>query len=278
MLFRKILRLAAVVLLAGAGVYAYHAAELYFFQEKHIYHPEKSWLATPEAEGMAYEDVALRSSDGVGLSAWYIPSERANGSVIFFHGNARNMSSDLDAVRLWHQFGYHVFIFDYRGYGKSEGSPSEEGMYRDAQAAWDWVVRVKKESPDRIVLCGRSLGAAVAADLASKHLPKALILEAAFTSLPEAGQDLYPYFPVKLLSKYRYDTLGKLKEVRCPVLLVHSRDDQLIPFRHAQMLYAAVGGKKELITLGGPHIGGYEPTLPKYHEGLRRFLKKLTLD
>lgn len=272
---KKILRVVTLLFLIFFGYFVYRMADLYFRQEKYVYRPEKIWKATPASDNLAYENLAFRSSDGVGLSAWYIPSEASRGSVIICHGNARNMSSDLDAVKMFHEFGYHVLIMDYRGYGKSEGSPNEQGTYRDAQAAWDLLVHSKRESPDRIVICGRSLGAAIAVDLASKNPPEALILEAAFTSLPDAAQGLYPYFPVKLFSKYHYDTLDKLKRIRCPVLIVHSRDDELIPFHHAQRLYEAVAGKKDFIEIGGQHKGGYPPTLKKYQQGVKRFLDTL---
>lgn len=269
---KKILRFAALLLLFFAGYYVYRAADLYFHQEKYVYHPEKIWTATPASEGLPYEDLTLQSSDGMRLSAWYIPAEQSKGSVLFLHGNARNMSADLDAIKMFHDLGYNVLTLDYRGYGKSEGRPDEEGTYRDAQAGWDWLVGVKGESPKRIVICGRSLGSAIAADLASKNASGALILEAAFTSMSNAAQGIYPYVPVKFLSRYRYDTLNKLKNVRCPVLIVHSREDELIPFRHAEQLYAAVSGRKDLLELGGLHKGGYQPTLEKYHEGVKRFL------
>ncbi len=272
---KRFLRTAALFLLIAAGTYVYRAGDLYFHQEKYIYHPQKAWTATPESEGLAFEEAAFRSSDGVKLSAWYIPASDPKGTILFLHGNKQNISLDLDALKMFHGLGYHILTLDYRGYGKSEGSPSEEGMYRDAQAAWDWLVRVKQESPERLVISGRSLGAAVAADLASKNEPRALILEAAFTSLPEAAQDLYPYFPAKVFSKYRYDTFSKLPRIHCPVLIVHSREDELIPFRHAERLYAALPGKKDFVELGGPHKGGFKPTLGKYHDGIRRFLDTL---
>ena len=272
---KKVLRLGALIFLLFAGYYVSRAADLYFRQGKYVYHPEKKWTATPASEGLAYQDLILHSSDGIKLSAWFVPSAIPKGTVLFCHGNARNMSSDLDAVKMFHGFGYAVLILDYRGYGKSEGSPDEEGTYRDVQAAWDWLLQSQQQAAARIVICGRSLGAAIAADLASKNTPEALILEAAFTSLPEAGQDIHPYFPVKLISRYRYDTLSKMDRIHCPVLIVHSRDDELIPFRHAQRLYAAVTGKKEFIEVGGPHKGGYKPTLGKYQRGVQRFLTEL---
>jgi len=269
----RIFRSLAVIFVLFSGYYLYRAGDLYFHQAKYVYHPEKAWKATPQTWGLAYEDLTLESADGVKISAWYIPSDISKGTVLFCHGNARNMSSDLDAVRMFHGFGYNVLILDYRGYGKSAGQPDEEGTYRDAQTAWDWLVRQKHELPERIVICGRSLGAAIAADLASKNQSKALILEAGFTSLPAAGQALYPYFPVKLLSRYHYDTLSKARSIRCPVLIVHSLDDELIPFRQAKELYAAFTGEKQFVEIGGPHKGGYKPTLGKYHEGVKNFLE-----
>jgi hypothetical protein len=273
---KKVSRFASFLFLFLAGSYIYWACELYLHQEKYVYYPSKIWKKTPAADGLAYEDLKLHSSDGVELSAWYIPRENPKGSVLFLHGNGRNMSGELDAVRMFHDFSYNVLTLDYRGYGKSGGVPDEEGTYRDAQAVWDFLVRDKKESSARIVVYGRSLGAAIATNLVSKNnKPQALILEAAFTSLPDAGQDIYPIFPVKYFSKYHYDTIDKLKLIHCPVLIVHSRDDQLVPFRHAKSLYEVVTGKKELIEIGGPHKGNYQPTLQKYKDGVKRFLDSL---
>jgi fermentation-respiration switch protein FrsA (DUF1100 family) len=242
-----------------------------------VFHPLKEWKTTPDAQGLAYEDLTVTALDGTHLSAWYIPASQAKGSVLFFHGNSRNMSSDFDAILLFHRAGLNVLTIDYRGYGKSEGSPTEEGTYLDAEAAWIWLTTVKGERPGRIVISGRSLGAAIAADLASKHAPAGLILEAAFTSLPDAAAAVYPYFPVRLLSHYRYDTLSKLPKIKCPVLIVHSRQDELIPFSQGERLYRAVSGAKTFVELGGPHKGGYQPTIARYEAGVERFLKELAL-
>src|SRR3989338_4141072 len=126
-------RFVALLLLGLAGLYAYLGADLYFNQASHVYHPEKGWAATPESKGMAFEELMLMSSDGVRLSAWHIPSASPKGTILVCHGNARNMSGDMDVIEMFHVLGYDVFILDYRGFGKSEGSPDEEGTYRDAQ-------------------------------------------------------------------------------------------------------------------------------------------------
>ena len=272
---KRFLRAFAWLLLAADGYYAYRVADLYFRQDSYVYHPKKEWVETPTAKGLEFQELTFGSSDDASISAWYIPAKTAKGTILFCHGNARNMSSDMDAIEMFHQDGFNVLAFDYRGYGKSTGHPTEQGTYEDAQKAWDWLTRSKKEQPSRIIICGRSLGAAIAAHLAAGNPPKALILEAAFTSLPEAGQDNYPYFPVKLLSKYRYNTLEALKQVRCPVLVVHSRDDKVVPFSHGKKLYEAARGPKTFVEIGGPHKGGYKPTLGIYHEGVKRFLESL---
>lgn len=268
----RIRRLAALTAAAAAAGYLLLAGELYFNQASHVYHPEREWLATPRDEGMDFEHVTLTASDGVRLSAWYIPAAADKGTVLVCHGNARNISGDLDILKMFHTLGYHSLIVDYRGFGKSEGRPDEPGTYRDAEAAWDWLTREKGEDPARIAVVGRSLGGAVAAHLAATRPARALILEAAFTSLGDIGQELYPLFPVKLLSRYRYETIEKLRRVRCPVLIIHSRDDELIPYRHAERLLAAVSAPKRLVSIGGPHKGGYAPTLGIYYDGVREFL------
>ena len=272
---KKFLKILLVIFLIGTAYYVYRMADLYFNQEKYVFNPVQEISVTPESVGLVYEDVLIETSDGVKLSAWYLPASNAKGTVLYFHGSSRNISLETEAEKMFHLFGWNVLAPDYRGFGKSEGVPTEEGVYLDAQAAWDWLVQVKKEKPNRIIICGRSLGSGVASDLAAKNSAGGLILEAAFTSLPEAGQDMYPYFPVKLLTRYKFDTLNKLQKVFCPVLLVHSHDDELIPFKHARALYEVIRGKKSLVELGGPHKGGWKPTLGKYEQSVKLFLASI---
>jgi uncharacterized protein len=265
-------RFSLLLVLGLAGLYFGLMAELYFNQAAHVYHPEKEWSETPADLGLSFEDLTLTASDGVKLSAWYVPAETSKGTVLICHGNARNMSFDMDVIEMFHVLGQNVLIVDYRGFGKSEGHPTEEGTYLDAQAAWDWLIQ-KGERPERIVLVGRSLGAAIAADLAVKNEPKALLIEAAFTSLPEIGQERYPFFPVKKLSRFKYDTLEKLKRIRCPLLIIHSQDDEIVSVAHAVRIHEGITAEKTLLIIGGPHKGGYEPTREMYYRGVEDFLK-----
>lgn len=168
-----------------------------------------------------------------------------------------------------------MLIFDYRGYGRSEGSPSEAGTYQDAEAAWKHLVETRKVPPERIVVFGRSLGGAVAAHLAHKHTPGALILESTFTSAPDMGAKLYPFFPIRWLCRFSYDTQSIIGEIRCPVLIVHSSDDEMVPYEFGQALYQAAGGDKRMLTINGSHNSGIIISGRAYRSGLDAFLTSL---
>jgi len=260
-----------VLLLAYGGA----CALLYFGQERLLYHPTREIVAAPDRLGLAYEDVALRASDGVRLAAWYVPADGPGRTVLFCHGNARNMSTRLASVEIFHRLGLGVLIFDYRGYGRSEGRPDEEGTYRDAEAAWEYLATDRGTRPERIILFGRSLGGAVAAHLAEKHRPAALILESTFTSAPDLGQELLPVFPVRWLARVRYDTLARVPHLACPKLFVHSLQDDLIPFAHGRRLFEAAAEPKYFLEIRGDHNEGFWLSGEAYVEGLRRFLAGL---
>ena len=205
------------------------------------------------------------------MSGWFVPAGRR--TVLFCHGNARNISSDISVLRMFHDLGVSAFIFDYRGFGKSPGIPKEEGTYADAEGAWNYLVSEREKDPMDIIIWGRSLGSAVATELALRHRPKALVLEAAFTSLADLAAEQYPFFPVRWILRTRYDNLKKIARVGCPVLIVHSREDQLIPLKHGKELFGAAAEPKCFLEIKGPHNG--LPHQPGYEEGLRAFLDDL---
>jgi len=247
---------------------------LYLKQDGMLYFPERALRTTPESAGLLYEDVILKTDDGIKIAAWYVPADNEQGVLLFCHGNAGNISHRLDSLRIFHGMNLSVLIFDYRGYGNSEGKPSENGTYLDAEAAWDYLVRVKQKPPERIVLFGRSLGAAVAAEIAQRKDPGALILESAFTSAPDIGQALYPFFPVRLLSKYRYATVEKITDLPCPKLIIHSPEDEIIPFRFGQRVFERASQPKEFLAIRGGHNEGFLMSGNIYTEGIRAFLER----
>ena len=174
---------------------------------------------------------------------------------------------------MFHRLGYNTLIFDYRGYGNSSGSPSEQGTYLDAESAWAYVTQIKHEPACRIALLGESLGGAVAAQLATKHRPAALVLASSFTSVPDLGQQLYPYLPVRWLAHIRYDTRAYLQQAHVPLLVAHSPQDEIIPYAHGQALFAAARAPKTFLELAGGHNDGFIIMREAWGGALRDFLE-----
>jgi uncharacterized protein len=266
----RILHIASLVLVA----YLLLVLMLAILQSRLVYFPTRALEATPAQAGLAYEDVWLTTEDGVRLHGWWVPAEDALGTVLFFHGNAGNISHRLASLLTFHRLGYATLIFDYRGYGRSESSPSEEGTYRDADAAWRHLVEERGIAPERIALFGRSLGGAVAAALAEKETPGAIILESTFTSIPDLGAELYPFLPVRLLARIRYETLARVPRITAPLLVVHSRDDEIIPFRHGRRIWEAAREPKQFLEISGGHNDGFFTAGPMYEQGIGGFLAR----
>lgn len=257
-------------------LFGYGAMLLYVFlaQGRMLYLPDfagDKLIATPQRLGLVYEEVFFTAADGVRLHGWYVPVGEARGVVLFLHGNAGNISHRLESIERFHRLGLSVFIFDYRGYGQSKGRPSEAGTYRDARAAWDWLLQAKSADQEKIVIFGRSLGGAIAAQLASQVRPAGLIVESAFTSVPDAAAQIYWFLPVRLLARFQYNTREALARVACPVLIVHSRDDEIIPFSHGQALFAAAPQARHFLELRGGHNDAIFTSMREYEAGLRNF-------
>jgi fermentation-respiration switch protein FrsA (DUF1100 family) len=246
----------------------------YFYQERLVYFPLADLAATPRERGLEYEEVWLTAEDGVRLHGWFIPANAPRAVLLYFHGNAGNISHRLERIALFHRLRLSVFIVDYRGYGKSEGAPSEQGTYRDAAAAWRYLTQVRHHAPDEIVVFGRSLGGGVAAQLAAHQTPRALIVESAFTSMTDLGGEAYPWLPVRWLSRYEYPVQAHLARVQSPVLIVHSRQDEIIPFRHGEKLYAHARAPKRFLEIRGGHNDSFLTSGETYTEGLDAFLSE----
>lgn len=249
---------------------------LFFLQERFIYFPLPTIEATPAVINLPFSKTTLVTTDNLALSAWFVPAEKPKGAILFCHGNGGNISHRLDSLRIFHALGYSTLIFDYRGYGESEGTPNEAGTYRDARAAWRHLTEDLGFAPQEIVLFGRSLGAAVAADLAAEVSPAGLIVESAFTSAPDLAAELFPLLPARWLCRYRYDTLRSLAEISCPLLVVHSPDDEIIPFAHGKKLYAAAHAPKQFLEIRGDHNSGFLVSETLYRDTLADFLQTTT--
>jgi hypothetical protein len=265
------------LLVAVAAGYGLLMSVVYLMQSRMLYLPNvpgRELAVTPTAAGMDYEDVAITASDGVPLHGWFVPgsTERV---LLFFHGNAGNISHRLDSIRQFHDMGLSVMIIDYRGYGQSGGSATEAGLYRDAEAAWQYLVGTRDVKPENVVIFGRSLGASVASRLAGQQHPLALIVESSFTSVPEIAQELYPWLPVRLLSRVNHATRDHVGDAPCPVLVIHSRDDEIIPFHHGQEIFAAASEPRTFLELRGSHNDAHLRDERTYLEGVSAFLDGL---
>ncbi len=257
------------------GIWAILVAALFFLQSSFVFFPSREILATPAALGLAFEPVEIRTEDSVRLAGWFVPAREASATVLFLHGNAGNISHRLMALDTLHRLGLEILIVDYRGYGASTGSPSERGSYRDALAAWDYLITTRGVPAGRIVLFGESLGGAVATWLATRRHPAGLILESTFTSLFDLAARFYPFFPSRMLLRIRYPTLERLARVRCPVLVIHSPDDEIVPYEHGERLFAAVPGPKQLIARPGGHNDAFVTGKEVLMAGIQRFIASL---
>ncbi len=263
------------ILMIAALCYGLLLVFLYFYQGRMLFLPNlpsRSLSTSPSAVGLAYETVNLMTVDNIRLHGWFIPAAEERGVILFCHGNAGNISHRLDSLLLFNRMGYSILIFDYRGYGRSQGRPSEAGTYLDVEAGWRYLTDERSQSPSQIVLFGRSLGAAVAVHLATLHTPAAVIIESGFTSVPDIAAEVYPFLPVRWLSRFNYNVRHQLQRVACPVLVMHSRDDEIIPFKHGQALYAAANEPKQFLELRGGHNDGFLLTGRTYVQALENFL------
>ena len=269
-----------LVLLAATAVITLLIIGLRGFAGAMIFHPGKSIAATPAELGLPYEEARIPTDDGESLGAWFIPGpeEQKPGSgltLLFFHGNAGNISHRLDSVAVFHQLGLDVLIVDYRGYGQSTGRPSVDGTLLDAEAAWEWLRVHKGLTPDRVAIFGRSLGGGPASHLAARIKPRGLILESTFTCLHDVAKGMFPEFLVSLLLRQDYDVRGRLSGLRLPLLVAHSPDDEVIPYALGRELYENYTGPKSFLLLHGSHNTGYRTDREIYIQSLASFLESL---
>ncbi len=268
---------AVVVVLVLGGVYA--------LQERLVFFPSRDMAADPSALGLAFSEFTVSAADGAAVHGWFVPGDtpdrKARAVVLFHHGNAGNISHRLETLALLNGLGLSTCIFDYRGYGKSSGRPTERGVYLDARAVWDWLADEQGVAPGRVVVWGRSLGSAVAArlarDLAGEGVrPAALVLESAFTSVPDMGRTAYPFLPVRLIARMRMRTVDYVRGVNCPVLVAHSPSDEIVPYAQGRAVFDAAPEPKRFFELRGGHNDGFLVTGRDYVQGVDAFLRDVT--
>jgi len=243
--------------------------------ERFIFFPESEIAATPGSLSLEYEDVWFSASDGVALHGWWVPGSRPE-TILWFHGNAGNISHRVDNLRLLHDHvGVNVFLFDYRQYGRSQGKASEEGLYADARGALAYLRSRGDLAQERIVYFGRSLGSAVAVDLAATNSPRGLILETPFASIRAMARRLLPG-PLSAVVPAGFDNLAKIPGIHCPKLFIHGDSDEIVPYEQGRLLFEAASPPKSFFTIrGAGHNDTYIVAGSRYFARMRDFLDGL---
>lgn len=258
----------ALILLIG---YVLICAFVFVFQRAILFPSGGDIWRDPSSMGWAFDDVWLEHELGKS-HAWYIRAEDSKGAVIFSHGNAGTIADRLESVEDFLWLGFDVLIYDYGGYGKSDGTPSETRCYADIQAAWDYLTNEQGVSSSDIVLFGRSLGTGPTSWLATRVQPAAVILESPFFSVPLRAQEAFPFLPARWLVRDRFDSGGRVAKITAPLLVIHSREDEIIPFHHGERLYENATEPKQFLEIRGGHNDGWYVSRTKYRPVLAEFV------
>lgn len=245
-------------------------------EDQYIYFPDREIYHTPKTVGLEFRDIHLTTDDGTVLHGWLMPHAKARFTLLHFHGNAGNISHRLHLYEQWHRMGLSVLAISYRGYGKSEGTPSEEGFYSDSRAAWNALVEKQKIPSSQIIIVGRSLGCAVATKLATETKPAALVLETPFTNIPDMAAKHYPWIvPIRFLAQTRFDTLESISRVNIPIMVISAGNDELVPEAMSRKIYAAANEPKQWVALSGNHNDFDISSSSTYTRAWNRWLNQL---
>ncbi|MEW6040647.1 MAG: alpha/beta hydrolase [Elusimicrobiota bacterium] len=255
---------------------------LWFFlrvlEQNAIFYPYKKIELTPRDLGMNYEDVYIKTDDNVKLNGWFIPvkdkaKRKTAITILYLHGNAGNISHRVEIAKVFNEYDYNFFIVDYRGFGKSNGIPSEKGTYRDALAAYNYLITREDINPEKIVLYGQSLGGAIAIDLATKVKIAAIITEASLSSTIAVAKNVYPFLPLGLMMTQKFDALSKVDKITAPKLFIHSMDDEIVSFSQGEELFKKAKEPKEFMLARGGHNSSFFIYTDEYIKRIKIFLK-----
>jgi pimeloyl-ACP methyl ester carboxylesterase len=248
--------------------------------------PSRDVIETPEILSIKFENIQITTRDNVNLDSWFVPAKDndlvGKGVILFCHGNGGNISNRISYLPIFRELGLATFLFDYRGYGKSGGTPTEEGTYTDVEAAWQYLTQERQIPPQKIIIYGESLGGAIASYLAQKNSQQngndnagGLVLASTFTSISDRAAELYPFMPIRFLSRFSYNSIDRLPSIKIPVLVIHSIDDEIIPFHHGERNFQVANQPKKLVKLRGDHNGGFLDSLETYRNGVNEFIQSI---
>jgi fermentation-respiration switch protein FrsA (DUF1100 family) len=246
-------------------------------EKEFIFLPDREITYNPSDVGLPFENLTLTTADGVDINGWFIPATGARTTLLWFHGNGGNLSNRVDSIRTFRQYlNLNILMIDYRQYGESGGRISEEGTYRDADAAFDYLTKNPEVDPARIVVFGQSLGSAVAVDLAVRRRFSGLILVAPFTSIRDMAREDLPWLPIWGLLKIRYDSLSKIKRIDMPLLVLHGDRDEVVPYAQGKRLFEAAREPKTFYTIpGAGHNNTFRVGGEAYFSEIRNFIDGL---
>ena len=246
MTVRVMFLLLVLILLILAGILFYPQLE-----NRLIFYPDKGFDDSPSDWNLSYRDVLLRTRDGEKLHCWFFPVPGESPVLLFCHGNAGNISHRIENVERLVQRGISVFLLSYRGYGKSTGRPSEKGIYLDGLAAYDYLTETERIPPNRIAIFGRSLGGAVAIEVALQREVKCIVTESTFTSLRDMSKTMFPWALFSPFIPNHYDNGTKIATLSVPKLIVHGKNDEIVPFRIGEKLFTLAKDKKKFLAIEG---------------------------
>lgn len=245
-----------------------------YIESRGIFYPIKKIDFTPASINLSFEDVYILTEDGLKINGWFIPHNNAKYTLLFCHGNAGNIGDRLDKIGIFKDIGLNIFIMDYRGYGQSQGRPSETGLYLDAKSAYKYLLNIRKIPSERIILYGESLGTAAVVNLASESKVRAIILEGAFSSGKDMAKRIYPFLPVFFFSD-KFNSLQKIKRIDVPKLFLHSRDDEIVPLIIAKKLFDYAPEPKYFVELRGDHNNAFLESKEKFSSSIASFINRL---
>lgn len=266
------------ILIPSLILIAFLSLYLKYYEKKGIYFPIKKIEFSPSDIGLRYEDIYFTTEDGIRLNGWFIPAVNPRATLLYCHGNAGNIGHRLEVIEIFNRLNLNAFIFDYRGYGRSGGVPSESGLYKDSEAAYDYLVEREDIERDKIIAFGKSLGANVAINLASKRNFALLIAYGGFTCTYDMGRRIFPFLPLfKWLVTVKYDAKALIKDIHTPKLIIHSIDDEIIPFELGKRLFEAASRPKEFYPMRGGHNEAILLNREEFSSRIKTFLKEYLL-
>ena len=246
---------------------------LRYIETRTLFYPTKEISFLPDRANLKFQGVFFKTSDNVKLNGWFVHSEGSEYTILFCHGNAGNISHRIEKLKFFNELGCSVFIIDYRGYGKSQGRPSEGGFYKDAKAAYKYLLS-RRIFPDQIIGYGESIGGAVIVDLASREKMKAIILDSTISSVKDMIKCTYPFVPYWVFSS-RFDSESKIKSIKIPKLIIHSLNDEIVPYQLGKKLYEASPEPKDFLQIQGGHNSNFYESEELLRKKIGDFIEKL---